>query len=357
MAPGHGGAPEPGPVLAERGSLLLPDAREGRRPGPAAGCRCRSRPSRAARCGRPPRPTRGCSRDGSRRGPGCRAGRTRRRRRTAAAGRRPGLGVARRRPLPALPGRDSTSARPRRTNTSGRQSGAPTCSSSPTRSTHADWRPTSSSTARRSTGSSAPQWSWPATWASRIRGPSAAISGGTIAGSSRSSIAPSWAKNGGTTLSQAVPSAVGSCQMLDRFQVRPCTAGPVRSRPAAASAASAQARSAAGPPGRAYGSRSGCSASGSWPVQGDSSVEARQAPHLGQVGHRSPGRPGRRLRRQQSQHRHVEAVQPLRLRRRRRRPPATRAGRPRTVAGCRAARRPRRTAAESPAAAAAPSPP
>ena len=40
---------------------------------------------------------------------------------------------------------------------------------------------------------------------------------------------PRGAKNGGTTLSQAVPSAVGSRQMLDRFQVRTCTAGPVRS--------------------------------------------------------------------------------------------------------------------------------
>ena len=39
-------------------------------------------------------------------------------------------------------------------------------------------------------------------------------------GRADSSIAPSWAKNGGTTLSQAVPAAVGSCQMLDRFQVR-----------------------------------------------------------------------------------------------------------------------------------------
>ena len=244
VAAGYGGAPEPGPVLAQRGSLLLRGCSRGSRPGRAAGCRCRSRPSRAARCGRRPRPTRGCCRGGSRRAPGCPAGRTRRRRRTAAAARRPARAAARRRRRPARSARGPRSRSAAGTNTSGRQSGAPTSSSSPTRSTHAVWRPTSSSTTRRSTGSSAPQWSSPATWASRIRGPSAAISGGTTAGSSRCSIAPSWAKNGGTTLSQAVPSAVGSRQMLDRFQVRPCTAGPVRSRPAAASAASAQARSA-----------------------------------------------------------------------------------------------------------------
>ena len=70
-------------------------------------------------------------------------------------------------------------------------------------------------------------------------------------------MAPSCAKNGGTTLSQAGPAAVGSRQMLDRFQVLIWSAGPLRGRPAAVSCSSAQATSAAGPPGFAYGSRSG----------------------------------------------------------------------------------------------------
>ena len=44
---------------------------------------------------------------------------------------------------------------------------------------------------------------------------------------------PSWAKNGGTTLSQAQPDVVGSRQRLDRFHVRIWTAGPARGVPRA----------------------------------------------------------------------------------------------------------------------------
>ena len=75
-------------------------------------------------------------------------------------------------------------------------------------------------------------------------------------------MSPSWAKNGGTTLSHADrPSASGSRQMLDRFQLRICSAGPSRSIRRAASTSSAHARSASGPPGFAYRRRSGCSSS------------------------------------------------------------------------------------------------
>ena len=78
------------------------------------------------------------------------------------------------------------------------------------------------------------------------------------------SIAPSWPKNGGTTLSQAGPAAVGSRQTLERFQVLTWTAGagPGPARGAAAVRRPRRGR-AAGPPGRAYGSRSGWSSSGS----------------------------------------------------------------------------------------------
>ena len=64
---------------------------------------------------------------------------------------------------------------------------------------------------------------------------------------------PSWAKNGGTTLSQAEPSRSGSRQMLDRFQVRSCSAGPRRSSPRSRRTADAHSRCAAGPPGDAQG--------------------------------------------------------------------------------------------------------
>ncbi len=88
-----------------------------------------------------------------------------------------------------------------------------------------------------------------------------------IPGASRSSTPPSWAKNGGTTLSQAAPPSTGRRQRLDRFQVRICRASAIRGVPRPSSAASAHARSAAGPPGQAQGMRSGSSSVGS-PLHG-----------------------------------------------------------------------------------------
>ena len=55
---------------------------------------------------------------------------------------------------------------------------------------------------------------------------------------------PSWAKNGGTTLSQASPALVVSRQTLDRFQVRICCGAATIVTPRAAQDAVAQARSA-----------------------------------------------------------------------------------------------------------------
>ena len=65
-------------------------------------------------------------------------------------------------------------------------------------------------------------------------------------------IAPSCAKNGGTTLSQTVPSDVGRVQRLERFQERIWRGSPAMGVPRAASTAAAHARSSAGPPGLAY---------------------------------------------------------------------------------------------------------
>ena len=97
--------------------------------------------------------------------------------------------------------------------------------------------------------------------ASSVRGPSVARTSGTRSAPRASSMAPSWARNGGTTLSQAAPSVLGRRQRLDRFQVRTWTAGAVRGIPASSSTASAHARSSAGPPGRAHEARSGSSGS------------------------------------------------------------------------------------------------
>ena len=74
---------------------------------------------------------------------------------------------------------------------------------------------------------------------------------GTTAGSSRASIRLSWAKNGGTALSQAAELPMGRRQRLDRFQVFTCSAGPVRGVPRSERTESAQRRSFPGPPGRA----------------------------------------------------------------------------------------------------------
>ena len=121
---------------------------------------------------------------------------------------------------------------------------------------------TSIETISSSSGSAASYWSSPGMSASRTRWPSWPSRRGTASPWSRRSIAPSCAKNGGTAFSHAdAPSASGSRQMLDRFQLRICSAGPTRSIPRASSTSSAHRRSASGPPGIAHGRRSGWSSS------------------------------------------------------------------------------------------------
>ena len=102
-----------------------------------------------------------------------------------------------------------------------------------------------------STGPSASWKSSPGISCISRRGPSLASTRGVGWPASVSSNRPSWAKNGGTTFSHSVPALEGRRQRLDRFQVRICSGRPAAAMPLAAIAACAQARSAAGPPGRA----------------------------------------------------------------------------------------------------------
>ncbi len=67
-------------------------------------------------------------------------------------------------------------------------------------------------------------------------------------------IAGSCSKNGGTCFSHTSPMSVGIFQIDERFQVRTCTGSSV-----IVTWLAAHARSAPGPPGRAYGKRSGSS--------------------------------------------------------------------------------------------------
>ena len=94
-------------------------------------------------------------------------------------------------------------------------------------------------------------WSWPGTSASSTRWGAAPRTVGTTSGSSKGITAASEAQNGGVTFNHTGPTVVASRQMLERFQVRTCTGGPVTAMSRAASVSRAQSRSRWWPPGSA----------------------------------------------------------------------------------------------------------
>jgi hypothetical protein len=100
-------------------------------------------------------------------------------------------------------------------------------------------------------GSSAKYRSLPTISASSMRPPSWLSTVGTHAPAMRARSAPSWAKKYGTTFSHTVWPSTGTRHRLERFHVRTCVGGAVGRSPRSAKRARAQARSAAGPPGRA----------------------------------------------------------------------------------------------------------
>ena len=120
---------------------------------------------------------------------------------------------------------------------------------------------------------------------------------------------PSWAKNGGTTLSQLTAPSSGSCQRLDRFHERIWTAAPRRGVPGGGEGGVGPGEVGArgrpgGPTSGAGGGRRG-SASGS-PGHG-SSDSSWWVVDLAEVRHGPAGRLGPR-RCEQPQHGDVDAV-------------------------------------------------
>ena len=104
-----------------------------------------------------------------------------------------------------------------------------------TRPSQARCRSTRQVTSSVRIGSPASYRSLPGIPAIRIRGPSWPISFGTGPAWRRLRMAPSWAKNGGTTLSQAAPPAAPSAGATATgwtgSRVRACSAGPLRGGP------------------------------------------------------------------------------------------------------------------------------
>ena len=152
-------------------------------------------------------------------------------------------------------------------------------------------------------------------------------------GSSGASIRPSWAKNGGTTLSQAAPDEVGSRHRLERFHERICWPG----RCAACHARRAPRRPTPGPPRGHRGEPTSGAAGGRAASSGRSTGAASWS------AARPPRRGSRRRRRAWSggSSRATGAVRrPARAapesRRRHRKPPATTAPARRTAATTRA---------------------
>lgn len=134
----------------------------------------------------------------------------------------------------------------------GRQSGVPRSSTRSTRSAQRACTSTSERTRPANTGRGASHRSTPGNSSNRERCPSVASSKGTGAPSAANSRinGPSCAKKGGTDFNHAAPATVGIRHSADRFQDLCCSARPVGGVPRRRRMSSAQARSAAGPPGR-----------------------------------------------------------------------------------------------------------